>query len=409
MAIQLGSTNFGSLYLGSTKIGEAYLGSVKVFGSSQPDPYNPLDLPAYTMRFKLTQEYPAYFPDPTISATGWLEVSRDSENHSAVYDYKYENTDWGFSSGTTAGTAHNQIIAGLSGKSGCRVELIGANTSLVTRMGGLFAGSGSSTLLHSVCSFDTSHVTDMGRMFYFVSGDDFSSLPITSATTSVASMFQNCVNLTAIPSWLTTQDYSSVANFDSFVADCEAVQSGALALYTKFSSYSGKGHTDTFKYCGIGNADGFAELKQIPVSWGGEDWQNQWRIDLTTSASNATIGMTAYTVDGSNVSSVTDAYYSEDGVYWDSMPTTDRNNFASGGAVSYAGQGIRIYYTASDARNVRYSTAVSGVTTGTSCTARLYGKPTGSDTWTLVDTATTYQQNMYGVSNQKLRHTSTSY
>lgn len=405
MSISLGSTNFGSIYLGSTKIGEAYLGSVKVYGSAQPDPYNPLGLPDYTMRFKLTQTFPSYFPDPTISSTGWTEVSRDSANHSAVYDYKYENTDWG-----TAGSAHSQIIAGLSGKNGCRVELIGANTRRVTNMGGLFAGGSNSTLLRSVRSFDTRNVTDMSRMFYFVSTEgDIGMLPITSATTNVSSMFQRCVDMTVIPSWLKNQDYSNVANFDSFVANCEAVQSGALALYTKFSSYSGKGHTDTFKYCGIGNADGFADLKQIPVSWGGEDWQNQWRIDLTTSASNVTIGMTAYKVDGSNVSSVTDAYYSDDGVYWDAMPVTDRNNFASGGAVSYTGQGIRIYYTAPDARKVRYSTAISGLTMGASCTARLYGKPTGSDTWTLVDTATTYQQNMYGVENQSLRHTSTSY
>ena len=133
MSISLGSTNFGSLYLGSTKIGEAYLGSVKVYGSTPPDPYNPLNLPPYTIRLKFNNGV-----TPTFSYGTAVQVS-SSPN---VWDLTYQNSNWQY-----LVSSQTRLI-----------EVLGANTSSVTVMDDMFAGCDELT---SLSLFDTSAVTNM--------------------------------------------------------------------------------------------------------------------------------------------------------------------------------------------------------------------------------------------------------
>ena len=114
MSLKIGSTSIGSLYLGSTKVSEAYLGSVKVYGSVN---YNPLNLPAYTMRFQFSN---TSFDPTTKSWTdcSWQRVS-SSPN---VWDYtKTANvTDWSSAFSNKFNSSTN------------RATILGANTTGVT-------------------------------------------------------------------------------------------------------------------------------------------------------------------------------------------------------------------------------------------------------------------------------------
>ena len=96
MSLKIGSTSIGSLYLGSTKIGQAYIGSTKVFSAGGSA------LAPRSMRFNFKYDH----FDPTtglvdrsdIGAT-WTHVADD------VYDFHYDNADWGARtiSGNTGG------------------------------------------------------------------------------------------------------------------------------------------------------------------------------------------------------------------------------------------------------------------------------------------------------------------
>ena len=134
MSLSLGNTTIGSLYLGSTKIGAAYLGNVKVYESG--DPYNPLNLPPYTIRCKFSS---GYTPDMGDSQT----LVDASDN---VWDITLNNTVWG-----SLFLGNTNII-----------EVLGANTTGVTDMSWTFYGCSSLT---SVPLFDTSSCTNMSSMF----------------------------------------------------------------------------------------------------------------------------------------------------------------------------------------------------------------------------------------------------
>lgn len=186
----------------------AYKGEI----SPPIDPYNPLNLPAYTLRLRFEDGY-----TPTNSEGTLTQVS-SSPN---VWDWTYNDADW-----TNAWYGETLL------------EVIGGNTSDVTNMSQLFY---SCTALTTVALFDTSNVTIMAYMF--CDCDLLTSIPLfnTSKATNITSMFRNCYK----------------------------VESGALALYQQASSQTTppSTHSYAFRYCGRDTTTGAAELAQIPTGW----------------------------------------------------------------------------------------------------------------------------------------------
>lgn len=118
------------------------------------------------------------------------------------------------------------------------VEVLGANTTGITDMYGMFKGC---TALTAVPLFDTSSVTTMYMMF------------------------QGCSSLTYIPLFVT----SRVTNMNMTFQSCTNVQSGALALCQQVSTQATPPtyHDRTFQNCGSNTTTGAAELAQIPSNW----------------------------------------------------------------------------------------------------------------------------------------------
>lgn len=262
MGLKLGNTNIGNVYLGSTKIKEIYLGSTKVFGSSV-DPYNPLNLPPYTIRLKYQDGV-----TPTFSKGTGVQIS-SSPN---IWDLTYENSSWyqllywktdllevlgANSTGVT--TMRNMFINCSSLTS---VPLF--DTSSVTRMDDMLDGCSSLT---TVPLFDTSSVTNMSYMLQACSSLTTVPLFDTSSVTNMTRMLFGCSLLTSIPLFNT----SKVTNITQAFSGCVNVQSGALALYQQVSTQanppSSGNHYQTFKDCGSNTTTGSAELAQIPSSW----------------------------------------------------------------------------------------------------------------------------------------------
>lgn len=259
MSVKLGQTSIGAIYLGATKIGQAYLGSTKVYSSTPVDPYNPLGLPPYTIRLKLSET-------PVLN-NYWDSVSLVSEGTDyVIYDFtrKSENSDWSSMSNNVVDDVNHKISI---------IEVLGANTTGVTSTRTMFSDC---TSLVSVALFDTSSVTNSSSMF---SGcTSLVSIPLfdTSSSTSMAGMFYGCTSLVTIPLFNT----SSVRNmggrsgsntYRGTFEGCVNVESGALALYQQASTQTTPPttHALAFTDCGSNTTSGAAELAQIPASWGG--------------------------------------------------------------------------------------------------------------------------------------------
>ena len=190
------------------------------------------------------------------------------------------------------------------------VEVLGANTTGITNMGGAF---GACSSLTTVPLFDTSSVTNMSWIFYGCSS--LTSIPLfdTSSVTDLSQAFNGCTSLTSVPlfdlsnvttlqgtfmgcSSLTTLplfNTSKVADMDNAFrnitaltaiplfntskvtsptcafAGCTNVESGALALYNQMSTQTTppRSHYGTFNNCGSNTTTGAAELAQIPSDW----------------------------------------------------------------------------------------------------------------------------------------------
>ena len=136
------------------------------------------------------------------------------------------------------------------------------NTSRVTSMKSMFYNCAA---LESVPLFDTSSVTNMYQMFEGCSS--LTSVPLfnTSSVTDMYSMFFGCRSLTSVPLF----DTLSVTNMSYMLYECVSVQSGALALYMQASTQAQPptNHSQTFYNCGINTPQGAAELAQIPSDW----------------------------------------------------------------------------------------------------------------------------------------------
>ena len=230
-----------------------------------PDPYNPLNLPPNTVRVRTSDG-----AVPKKSSSTSYETATLVEGTSDVYDVYKSGTDFTF----------------LLIDSRNIVEVLGANTTGITNMTGMFNFC---TSLKTVALFDTSSVTDMHTMFNYCSL--LTSVPLfdTSSVTNMQFMFYNCSSLTTVPlfdtSNVTNIEYmfnncsslttvllfntSSVVFMAGMFENCKNVQSGALALYRQASTQANppSKHTGTFKNCGANTTTGAAELAQIPSDW----------------------------------------------------------------------------------------------------------------------------------------------
>ena len=237
-------------------------GKLLTVSAGGPTPPPPPVLPDYTIRLKFTEGV-----TPTFAKGTAVQVS-SSPN---VWDLTYSAINWSY-------IVRDQADL---------IEVVGANTTSVTKMEFLFVNC---TSLASVQLFDTSNVTAMNNMFQGCSslttipqfntskttnmnsmfaGSKITTVPLldTSSVTNMGNMFNGCTSLTSIPLF----DTSKVATMANTFSNCTNVQSGALALYQQASTQASVPYhsSGTFYNCGANTVTGAAELAQIPSSWGG--------------------------------------------------------------------------------------------------------------------------------------------
>lgn len=139
--------------------------------------------------------------------------------------------------------------------------------------GGMFQGC---TSLVSVPNFDTSKVEHMRYMFKGCTS--LTSIPEfdTECCYDLKSFAEGCTAVTAVPQ---LDVYNPVASAEDYIVvdmfkDCVNVVSGALNLYNAMKDYEfteETDHADAFLNCGSNTTTGYAELAQIPASWGGAE------------------------------------------------------------------------------------------------------------------------------------------
>ena len=209
-----------------------YNNTVMSFGSTpkwmavESDPYNPLGLPPYTMRFQFgnLSYNPTNSLNPWNTGAQWVRVSTSPN----IWDYTRENSNW-------REEFDSQFQTGNSGTT----RLLGANFSGVTRAHGMFQWC---TGLSNLVLFDTSNLTYWGAVFANSGITSIPQFPLSSAITELSYAFYRC----------------------------RSVTTGALNMYNRLiATGSVVNHISTFEDCGSGNASGQAELAQIPTSWGG--------------------------------------------------------------------------------------------------------------------------------------------
>lgn len=278
-------TQFNNEYL---MFGDEYIGEPWV------DPYNPLNLPPYTIRLKYID---GVTPSFTKGTANQVSVSPN------IWDLTYENKNW------------DRLVA--SGASRDLLEILGASTYEVTSMSGtfdknvnrpgdythlssiaifnthnvtnmdwIFGGQTAATSIplfdtqnvtsmagaFSMCNslqtvplFNTTKVTNMDRMFMDCIGLKYTPVFDTSNVTDMSWMYRDCFTLTAVP-LLNTQNVTAMPYMFS---QCEKVNAGALALYQQASTQENvpRIYGRAFYHCGISGAQGSAELAQIPDGW----------------------------------------------------------------------------------------------------------------------------------------------
>ena len=185
-------------------------------------------------------------------------------------------------------TSWNRLFRTAIGEKSYLVSVLGANTTGVTYMEGMFWNCNKFT---TVQLFDTSSCTSMANMFGRCSSLTTVPLFDTSSCTAIYGAFSSCTSLTTVPLF----DTSSVTAMNDMFSDCTSlttvplfdtrscrvmtwmfqncynVQSGALALYQQASTQATppSSYGNCFKDCGKNTVTGAAELAQIPTSWGG--------------------------------------------------------------------------------------------------------------------------------------------
>lgn len=251
--------------------------------SISSDPYNPLYLPPYTMRFRFGQS--DFNPNNIIKKSWpnnatWTQVS-ESPN---IWDFTYSNPVW---NGVGMPGGYDSIFYSLT-ESTHLYTVQGANTSGVTSMKCLFEYG----WLYSITNvFDTSSVTNTQQMFgglgYYngvlplfdfsnsenISGmfqhSTFEYIPdydFSSARGMISYLCDYCPNLKQVPDF--TFSVNNLDNASYAFRQCTAVESGALSMYNKLSASSTILYHDyTFGGCGADTVSGAAELAEIPSGW----------------------------------------------------------------------------------------------------------------------------------------------
>lgn len=290
------------------KFQNAYPNVGGVYLNWNGDPYNPLNLPPYTLRLKYKPDTEPYYHYGTYTLV-------DVENN--IWDMTYSSNDWGWA-------VNNDTNV---------IEVLGGNTKNVTQMERMFLNC---SAISSVNIFDTSNVTTMEGMFAWCksisSSPDFDTSNVTSFnstfgdcrsltaapnlntskaknmndfyeyctkltyvpnydTSNVSSMngmfdhclslvtppmlntenvkdmgymFYECSSLSAVPLYNTT----NVSSLHSTFQGCINVQSGTSALYQQASNQPNvPDHLQTFFMCGSATQQGRAELALIPSDW----------------------------------------------------------------------------------------------------------------------------------------------
>lgn len=229
------------------------------------DPYNPLDLPPYTIRVRVVD---GKVPHNTKGTA--VQVSQNPN----VWDITYEDSNW------------DSLLSEYSTDKNRIIEVLGANSRNVTSMNSMFSYC---NLLESVQLFDTSMVANTQGMFSYC--HFLTSVPLfnTCNVTMMNHMFANCTRLTTVPLFDTSKvnnmyeaflecqyltsiplfNTSNVRWMDRAFKGCARVESGALALYQQASTQTNPptSHYRTFQYCGEYTETGEAELAQIPDDW----------------------------------------------------------------------------------------------------------------------------------------------
>jgi len=269
------------------------------FGSSptppSPDPYNPLNLPPFTIRVK----YKAGVT-PTLNASNATKVQVSSEPN--IWDITYQSSIWTglFRLAHLDEPAYDDML-----------EVLGANTEGVTGLSHLFWKC---TSLTKVALFDTRATTSIQSMFRdcsaLVDVPEFHFDNVTNAYHT----FMNCSSLVSVPKFTfgsvkyleeffagcaslismpIFDDISTVTSIERICADCSSLTSipllnvpnvtrslgafkncvnvanGSLAMYNYLANKDVQVtyHAQTFMNCGTNTTTGAAELRQIPLDW----------------------------------------------------------------------------------------------------------------------------------------------
>lgn len=191
-------------------------------------PYNPLNLPPYTIRLKYEEG-----STPTFSKGTAIQVSQSPN----VWDLTYVNSDWTRLLYQHASVHNNANLIEVLGAnttgvikmvetfSSCnRLEKVALfDTSNVTTMEGMFAITILSTynpsLLKTVPLFDTSKVSYMDNMFAWCNSLEEVPLFDTSSVYTATGMFSRCTSLKTIPLF----NLSNNRDFDLMFAGCTSL------------------------------------------------------------------------------------------------------------------------------------------------------------------------------------------
>lgn len=144
-----------------------------------PDPWNPLGLPAYTIRVQLTDT--SY----DCSAQGYTGTWTSRGN--GIWDITYVNSDWSY------------LLANSIGfwKSNKEHRILGMNSTGVTNME-RFEDVGQWCLIGTIPLFDTTALTDVTNMFYQCKEVESGALALyqqMSTQTNVPSSHSGCFNM----------------------------------------------------------------------------------------------------------------------------------------------------------------------------------------------------------------------
>lgn len=243
---------------GLARIGNGVMGQK----DHAPDPYNPLNLPSHTIRVRFSDNYTPSMGDSqtqvSVSPNIW-DITKTGTSWYQLFNY------------------NNDIL-----------EILGANASGVENFE-MFCHYAEN--LESTVLFDTRDAVNVWNMynkcFSLISIPDYqlnnatncesfcfqcNSLVhaphlYTPAATNMSHMFYLCTSMVDMPQLITT----NVTDVTNMFYMCLNVESGIYDFYQQLSQQDNppSSHSDCFFDCGSDTVTGYAELEQIPTSWGG--------------------------------------------------------------------------------------------------------------------------------------------